>query len=129
MTDITPIALAARFCLPYLMLALFISTAWTFHASILLTTLVTPLFGTFKAIVAAAAFTILIYYSIANLAAVRMRKEDKLFPNWIPVAGLISCILLAFTMPLNVVGAGLALLAVGFIWRALYRRLINSNEK
>ena len=87
------------------------------------------LFGTFKAIVAAAAFTILIYYSIANLAAVRMRKEDKLFPNWIPVAGLISCILLAFTMPLNVVGAGLALLAVGFIWRALYRRLINSNEK
>lgn len=87
------------------------------------------LFGTFKAIVAAAAFTILIYYSIANLAAVRMRKEDKLFPNWIPVAGFISCILLAFTMPLNVVGAGLALLAVGFIWRALYRRLINSNEK
>jgi APA family basic amino acid/polyamine antiporter len=83
------------------------------------------LFGTFKAIVAAAAFTILIYYSIANLAAIRMRKEDKLFPNWIPVAGFISCILLAFTMPLNVVGAGLALLAVGFIWRALYRRLIN----
>ena len=46
------------------------------------------LFGTFKAIVAAAAFTILIYYSIAKLAAIRMREEDKLFPDWIPVAEL-----------------------------------------
>lgn len=91
-------------------------------------TILVALFGTFKVIVAAATFTILIYYSIANLAAIRMRKEDKLFPDWIPAAGFISCILLAFTMPLNVVGAGLALLAVGFIWRALYRRLLNSNE-
>jgi amino acid transporter len=53
---------------------------------------------TFEAIVAAAAFTILLYYSIANLAALKMRKEDKLFPDWIPVAGFISCLLLAFTM-------------------------------
>ena len=87
------------------------------------------LFGTFKAMVAAAAFTILIYYSIANLAALRMRKEDKLFPNWIPVAGFISCILLAFTMPLNVIGTGLGLLAAGFLWRVVYRRLIRQDEK
>jgi APA family basic amino acid/polyamine antiporter len=39
------------------------------------------LFGTFKGIVAAAAFTILIYYSIANLAAPRIRDQDKLFPK------------------------------------------------
>jgi APA family basic amino acid/polyamine antiporter len=87
------------------------------------------LFGTFKAIVAAAAFTILIYYSIANLAAINMRREDKLFPDWIPVAGFISCILLAFTMPLDVIGAGLGLLAAGFIWRVVYRYLINRDEK
>lgn len=87
------------------------------------------LFGTFKAIVAAAAFTILIYYSIANLAAIRMRKEDKLFPDWIPVAGFISCILLAFTMPLDVIGTGLGLLAAGFLWRVVYRYLINPDEK
>ena len=86
------------------------------------------LFGTFKAIVAAAAFTILIYYSIANLAALRMRQEDKLFPNWIPVLGFMSCMLLAFTMPLNVVGTGLGLLAAGFVWRVLYKRLINPDR-
>ena len=87
------------------------------------------LFGTFQAIVAAAAFTILIYYSIANLAAIRMRKEDKLFPNWIPFAGFISCILLAITMPPNVIITGLGLLAAGLLWRVVYRHLINPDEK
>jgi basic amino acid/polyamine antiporter, APA family len=85
------------------------------------------LFGTFKAIVAAAAFTILIYYSIANLAALRMRNEDKLFPNWIPVLGFIFCILLALTMPIKVIGTGLGLLAAGFVWRVIYKRLINAG--
>jgi basic amino acid/polyamine antiporter, APA family len=87
------------------------------------------LFGTFKAIVAAAAFTILIYYSIANLAAIRMRKEDKLFPNWIPIAGFISCILLASTMPINVIIIGLGLLAAGFLGRVVYRHLIHPDER
>jgi APA family basic amino acid/polyamine antiporter len=86
------------------------------------------LFGTFEAIVAAAAFTILLYYSIANLAALRMRKEDKLFPDWIPVAGFISCLLLAFTMPFNVIITGLGLLAVGYVWRVIYRRSKNSEQ-
>jgi basic amino acid/polyamine antiporter, APA family len=85
------------------------------------------LFGTFEAIVAAAAFTILLYYSIANLAALRMRKEDKLFPDWIPVAGFISCLLLAFTMRPNIIIAGLGLLAAGFVWRVIYRRLAHQE--
>jgi len=86
------------------------------------------LFGTFEAIVAAAAFTILLYYSIANLAALRMRKEDKLFPDWIPVAGFISCLLLAFTMRLEVIITGLALLAAGVVWRVIYRRSVNRDS-
>ena len=80
------------------------------------------LFGTFETIVAAAAFTILLYYSIANLAALKMREDDKLFPNWIPVAGLISCILLALTLPFNVIATGISLLVAGFVWRMIYRR-------
>jgi APA family basic amino acid/polyamine antiporter len=87
------------------------------------------LFGTFEAIVAAAAFTILLYYSIANLAALRMRKEDKLFPDWIPVGGFISCLLLAFTMQPNVIITGLGILAAGFVWRAVYRRLKNPDRE
>lgn len=81
------------------------------------------LFGTFEAIVAAAAFTILLYYGIANLSAMRMRPEDRLFPAWIPVLGLLTCLFLAFTLPLPVILTGLGLLVVGLLWRLVYTRL------
>jgi basic amino acid/polyamine antiporter, APA family len=39
------------------------------------------LFGALQVIVAAASFTILLYYSITKLAALRMKREDKLIPS------------------------------------------------
>jgi APA family basic amino acid/polyamine antiporter len=39
--------------------------------------IVVALFGTLQVIAAAASFTILLYYSIANLAALRMKKEQR----------------------------------------------------
>ncbi len=86
------------------------------------------LLGTFETVLAAAAFTILLYYSIANLAAFRMRKEDNLFPNWIPAAGFISCLFLAATLPLNVIASGLGLLAAGFVWRVVYKRRVSKDS-
>ena len=83
---------------------------------------IVALFGTIEMIVAAASFTILLYYSIANLAALRMQAEDKLFPDWVPVLGLISCLLLAITLEINVIASGLGLLVLGFLWRWLYHR-------
>jgi len=87
------------------------------------------LFGTFETIVAAAAFTILVYYSITNLAALKMRQDDKLFPNWIPVAGLISCILLASTLSFNVIATGIGVLVFGFAWRMIYRRWTDGRNR
>jgi basic amino acid/polyamine antiporter, APA family len=80
------------------------------------------LFGTLEFIVAAATFTILLYYSIANLAAMRMNQEDKLFPTWVPICGLISCLVLAATLPLTVIASGLGLLVAGFFVRWLSRQ-------
>jgi basic amino acid/polyamine antiporter, APA family len=80
-------------------------------------------FGTLEVIVAAASFTILLYYSIANIAAYRMPREGKLFPDWIPVLGLITCLILAFTLSPWIIGSGLGLLGVGFVWRWVYRKV------
>ena len=88
-----------------------------------LAAIVVALFGTLEFIVAAASFSILIYYMLANLSALRMRPEDKLFPNWIPVLGAISCAALALTLRLPVILSGLGLLAAGLVWRLIYRRL------
>lgn len=81
------------------------------------------LFGTLETIVAGASFTILLYYTLANLAALRMPAERKLFPNWIPVVGFVSCLVLAFTLRPGIILSGLGLLAAGFVFRLLYRRL------
>jgi basic amino acid/polyamine antiporter, APA family len=83
--------------------------------------LLVAVFGTLEVIIAAAAFTILLYYSIANLAALRMAQQDKLFPDWVPVLGFFSCLGLAFTLQPTIIATGVGLLLAGFAWRWLYR--------
>jgi basic amino acid/polyamine antiporter, APA family len=83
---------------------------------------VVALLGTLKSIVAAASFTILAYYTITNLAALRMPTEKKLYPNWIPALGLASCVVLAASQRPITITTGLLLLAVGFGLRMVVRR-------
>ena len=75
--------------------------------------------GTLGGVAAAASFTILLYYAIANLAALRMPAERKRFPDAVPVVGLAACVLLAFALPVRTIAIGLGLLAAGFAVRAL----------
>lgn len=73
-----------------------------------------------------ASFTILIYYSIANLSALRLKKEQRFLPLWTSWAGLILCILMAFSLPLASILAGLVLLVAGHIVRFLINVLNKS---
>ena len=41
------------------------------------------------------AVTVLIYYGITNLAALRLNKQDQIFPRWISIIGLFSCVFLS----------------------------------
>lgn len=85
--------------------------------------LLVVVFGTLEVVLAAAAFTILLYYSIANLAAMNMHPEDRIYPRWISVLGLISCLTLAATLDIEVIISGIGLLVVGFILRWFFHRL------
>ena len=78
--------------------------------------------GTLRGVAAAASFTILIYYGIANLAALRMPSEAKLFPDLVPMVGLAGCALLAISLTPTTVATGLAVLATGFAARWLAHR-------
>jgi basic amino acid/polyamine antiporter, APA family len=77
--------------------------------------------GTLRGVASAAAFTILIYYAIANLAALRMPRDLKLYHDAVAAVGLISCIVLALSLTLPVVLTGLGVLATGFLLRAALR--------
>ena len=41
------------------------------------------------------AVTVLIYYGITNLAALRLNKQDQIFPKWISIIGFFSCVFLS----------------------------------
>lgn len=77
--------------------------------------------GSLKAVVSTTSFTILLYYTVTNLAALRMPKSEKLFRDWVPYLGLASCLLLAFSLNFRVIAFGVALLVVGLLTRSVFR--------
>lgn len=62
------------------------------------------------------AFTVLIYYSITNLAALRLTAEERHYPRYIAALGLSVCLLLAFFVEPKVWFSGLLILATGLVW-------------
>ncbi|MEC9373517.1 MAG: amino acid permease, partial [Planctomycetota bacterium] len=68
------------------------------------------------------AFTVLIYYALTNLAAIRLAREARLYPVWIAWAGLIGCLSLSVWIEPRVAAAGAATLAVGLALRWVIRR-------
>ena len=67
------------------------------------------------------AFTVLVYYAITNLAALRLSAEARLYPRWIPAAGLVGCVGLAFWVEPRVWLVGLAMIGAGLVGRAIVR--------
>jgi APA family basic amino acid/polyamine antiporter len=69
------------------------------------------------------AFTVLVYYALTNLAALRLPPEARLYPQWIPAAGLVCCLGLSFWVEPVIWAAGLGLIAVGLVWHGIARRV------
>lgn len=78
--------------------------------------------GSFEFFVRAASFTILLYYSITNIAALKQPRNQQRFGRVVPLLGLIGCLVMSFSLPLNVILIGFALLFVGFLLRFLLKK-------
>lgn len=61
------------------------------------------------------AFTVLVYYSITNLAALQVPVEQRFVPRWVSVLGLVSCLSLAVFVDINVLCFGSAIVLVGWL--------------
>lgn len=62
------------------------------------------------------AFTVLVYYAITHLAALRLPAEARLYPRGLALAGLLACVFLAVWVPARIWLGGLALIALGLGW-------------
>ncbi len=94
------------------------------HSGILLTgsiVVILVLVGSFQFILNAAAFSILLYYTITNLAALKQPQHEKLVHSIIPALGLIGCIAMAFSLPIKVIISGFAILLLGILLRFLIK--------
>lgn len=66
-------------------------------------------------------FGVLVYYLVANLAAMTQPVEDRRVPRSLSVAGAIGCVVLVVTLPLPSIVGGIAVFAVGALVRVLAR--------
>ena len=70
---------------------------------------------------------VLVYYAVANLAAMRQPAADRRWPRAVNVVGLAGCLVLVATLPVVAVVGGLAVLAVGVVGRlVVVRRRVRS---
>lgn len=63
--------------------------------------------------IAFSAFGVLVYYAITNASALRLGPEENRPPLIAPVTGLVGCVVLATSLPLPVVVAGVLVLGLG----------------
>jgi APA family basic amino acid/polyamine antiporter len=76
------------------------------------------------------AFSVLIYYALTNLAALRMPASGRRYPRFVAIIGLAACVFLAFRVEREVWVAGLGLIVLGLVWHAVARRhAANSRQR
>ena len=63
------------------------------------------------------ACTVLVYYAIANASALRLQPAERRWPRAYAVVGLVGCITLAASLPVEQVGLALGLLAAALVAR------------
>ncbi|PRP96182.1 APC family permease [Enhygromyxa salina] len=80
------------------------------------------LVGSVKLAWSFSAFSVLVYYALTNLAALRLPADARGHTRWIPGLGLISCLGLAFWVEPMIWATGLGLIAVGLVWHTIGQR-------
>lgn len=69
------------------------------------------------------AFSVLIYYSISDFAALKVPDNERLYPKWIAWLGLAACLFLAFWVEQQIWLVGIGLVAIGLIWKTFISKL------
>jgi APA family basic amino acid/polyamine antiporter len=72
-------------------------------------------------------FGVLLYYAVANLAAFTQPAQQRRYPRVLQAAGLAGCLVLVVTLPPLSIVAGVAVLAVGVVYRAAARSWATSR--
>ena len=67
-------------------------------------------------------FGVLLYYAVANAAAVTQERQWRRYPRVLQVLGVAGCLLLVATLPATAVAGGVVVLGVGVVYRLVRTR-------
>ncbi|MGO1411781.1 MULTISPECIES: APC family permease [unclassified Microbacterium] len=67
-------------------------------------------------------FGIMLYYLVANLAALRQGRDVRRYPRWLQVLGAALCVVIAASLPWQSIVGGVIVIAVGLAYRAIRLR-------
>jgi APA family basic amino acid/polyamine antiporter len=98
---------------------------WVIGVAIAALTLV----GDVKTTWSFSAFTVLVYYAITNLAALRLPSQNRLYSRFWAWGGLASCLFLAFWVEPHVWLAGLLLIGLGLLWHTAAQFLTGRGKE
>ncbi|MWV51177.1 amino acid permease [Rathayibacter sp. VKM Ac-2803] len=62
-------------------------------------------------------FGVLLYYLVANLSALRQEPPFRRYPRAVAVGGAIGCVVLVVTLPIGSILGGVAVFAIGAVYR------------
>ncbi|SEK50313.1 amino acid/polyamine/organocation transporter, APC superfamily [Blastococcus sp. DSM 46786] len=68
-------------------------------------------------------FGVLLYYSVANAAAFTQDRTHRRFPRPLQVLGVVGCLVLVASLPVEAVVGGVVVFAVGIAYRVVRLRL------
>jgi len=74
------------------------------------------LFADLSRVVAISTFALLFYYTLANVSALKLKVQKRMYPQTVPAIGAITCLALMIFIPLEAWIIGAAGLGVGVIF-------------
>ena len=76
-----------------------------------------------RAVIGFSSFGVLVYYAVANAAAVTQDATHRRWPRGLHLFGIVGCVVLVVTLPWAAVAVGVCVFAVGVLGRVVAQRL------
>ncbi|MEI2717724.1 MAG: APC family permease [Candidatus Nanopelagicales bacterium] len=126
----TSLAMARHHDLPQWLAAVHPRFRVPHHAEIALAAVVSVLVlvADLRTAIGFSSFGVLLYYLIANAAALTQDEQNRRYPRGLQILGMIGCAVLVVTLPAPAVVAGVAVFAIGIIFRLIRLRTIDRPE-
>jgi APA family basic amino acid/polyamine antiporter len=70
-----------------------------------------------RSAIALSGVAVLTYYAITNAAAFTLPDQQRRWPRWICICGVVGCLALAVFLPLDALLVGVGVLAIGVVVR------------